>query len=612
MKRILFFIFLLIASQLVIWADNVQFIASAPRVVEVGEQFEITYTLSAQPTGGFRAPEFKGLNLLGGPSQSTSSNVQYINGKVTQSVTYSYSYYFSASKPGTYTFEPAKVTVDGKSYLSNGITIEVAGGAARQNNNPQQQQAQQQGANGNQQVEVEAGNDDIFVRVIVDRTTLYQGEHLVATIKLFSRLNISTIDKVEYPSFNGFFRQDIETQPLRQLDKEVVNGQVYGTGVIQKMVLMPQKSGELVIDPFTLQAVVQIAVRGRARSVWDDFWGPQVKEVRKKVESKTIKINVKPLPAGAPSAFKGAVGVFNFKATLDKQNVKTNDAINLKVVISGNGNLKMIEPLEVKFPSDFETYDPKVNVNTQSTAVGSSGTKTFEYLIIPRHSGNFKIEPLVFAWFDTQTKQYKTLSSGEFLINVEKSGDEGQSTVVSGVSKEDVKFLGKDIQFIKTQTTELKERGDYLFGSFNFWMSYIGALLVFLLSVVFWRKRIKANSDIVVVRNRKANKVAQKRLKDAHLYMKENKNEAFYEYILKALWGYMSDKLAIPVSELSRDNFISETSERNVDDDIVQKFLSILDTCEYARYAPAEGTAQMELLYKDAIEVISKMEQKVR
>jgi hypothetical protein len=611
MKRILFLILLAISARFLVLADNVQFTASAPRVVEVGEQFEITYTISAQPTG-FRPPEFKGLNLLGGPSQSSSSNVQFINGKVTQSTTISYSYYFSASKPGTYTFEPAKVTVDGRTYLSNGITIEVAGAAKQSNQQTAQQQNQQQGAANNQEVAVEAGNDDIFVRVIVDRTSLYQGEHIIATIKLFSRLNISSIDKVEYPSFDGFFRQDIETPPLRQLDKEVVNGQVYGTGVIQKMVLMPQKSGEMVIDPFSLQAVVQIAVRGRARSVWDDFWGPQVKEVRKKVESKAIKINVKPLPYNAPASFKGAVGIYNFKALLDKQNVKTNDAINLKVTITGNGNIKMIEPFDVKFPSDFETYDPKVNVNTQTSANGVSGSKTFEYLIIPRHSGNFKIAPLEFTWFDTQSKQYKTLSSEEFVINVEKSGDENQTTVVTGVDKEDVKFLGKDVQFIKVQKSEFKQRGTYFFGSIDFWMFYIVSAALFAFTTILMRKRIKANSNIVMVRNRKANKVAQKRLKDAHLYMKGNKSEEFYEYILKALWGYMSDKLSIQVSELSRDSIQEAASKKNINAEMLQKFLTIIDTCEFARYAPAGGTSQMENLYNDAIEVISKMEQMVR
>jgi hypothetical protein len=612
MKRFIFLILLLLSSYLLIWADNVQFNASAPRVVEVGEQFEITYTISAQPSG-FRPPEFKGLSLLGGPSQSSSSSVQFINGKVTQSTTISYSYYFSASKPGTYTFEPAKATVDGKTYLSNGITIEVAG-TSRQGNNQQQGQAQnqQQGNNVNQEVVAEAGNDDIFVRVIVDRTSLYQGEHLVATIKLFSRLNISSIDKVEYPSFNGFFRQDIETPPLHQLEKEVVNGQVYGTGVIQKMVLMPQKSGELIIDQFSLQAVVQIAVRGRSRSVWDDFWGPQVKETRKKVESKAIKINVKPLPGNAPATFNGAVGNYSFKAVLDKQNVKTNDAINLKATISGNGNLKMIEPFDIKFPSDFETYDPKINVNTQTSANGVSGSKTFEYLIIPRHSGNFKIAPVEFSWFDTQSKQYKTLSSGDFIINVEKSGDESQTTVVTGVDKEDVKFLGKDIQFIKTQQPLFNNKGQYFFGSLNFWLFYIISSILFALSVILWRKRIKANANIVAVKNKKANKVAQKRLKDAHLYMKENKSEEFYEYILKALWGYMSDKLAIPLSELSRESVLSETSQRNIDSEMINKFMSILDTCEFARFAPSSGTSQMESLFKDAIDVISKIEQKVR
>lgn len=610
MKKALLFILVLFSSAFLALADNIQFSASAPRVVEVGEQFEISFTITGQPSS-FSPPEFKGLNLLGGPSTSSSSSVQFINGKVSQTSSYSYTYYFSSNKAGVYNFGPAKAVVDGKTYSSNSLTIEVAGGG---NSSQQNSQAsgQSQSGNNNQTVVAEAGNDDIFIRILVDKTSLYQGEHLVATIKLFSKLNISSLEKVEYPAFTGFFRQDIETPPLRQLDREAVNGQVYGTGIIQKMVLFPQKNGEIVIDPFSLQATIQIPIRGRSRSIFDDFWGPQVKEVSKKVISKPVKIIVKPLPGNVPESFHGAVGNFTFKVTLDKQKVKTNDAINLKIAINGNGNLKMIEPFDIKFPTDFEVYDPKINVSALPSAGGVNGSKTFEYLIIPRHSGNFKINPIVFTYFDTQTKQYKTLSSGELEISVEKGLNDNSSTIVAGVSKEDVKFLGKDIQFIKIQNPSYKKEGVFLFGSGSFWLAYLIPSILFIFFILLWRKRIKNNANIVLVRNKKANKVASKRLKDAHIYMKNNQKEGFYEYILKALWGYMSDKLSIPVSELGRERIISEAYARQIKEEILNNFLEIIDTCEFARYAPFSDSSQMDIIYHKAAEVISKIEQNIR
>ncbi len=608
MKRLGTLIFAILINTLIGFADNIQFTASAPRVVEVGEQFEITFTINAQPSG-FRPPEFKGLNLIGGPSQSSSSSIQFINGKVTQSVTFSYSYYFTANKPGTYTIEAAKATVDGKSYLSNTLTIEVVGGGKQGSSQGNVSSSQNKTDDNEEEVVAEAGNDDIFVRILVDKTTLYQGEHLIATIKLYSRLNISTIEKVDYPSFNGFFRQDIETPPLQRLEREVVNGQVYGTGIIQKMVLMPQKSGILIIDPFSLQAIVQVAVSRRPRSIWDDFWGPQVKEIRKKVESKPIKITVKPLPAQAPASFNGAVGNFTFKAVLDKQQVKTNDAVNLRITISGNGNLKLIQPFNIKFPTDFETYDPKVTLNTKASNNGIDGSKTFEYLIIPRHSGKFTIPAIEFSWFDTKSKQYKTASSGDLVLEVEKSDKDERTTVITGVDKEDIKFLGKDILFIKTKTPNLTIQGQYLISSLSYWLIYIIAFVLFIGIIIFLRNYIRSNADIKAVRTRKANKIATRRLREAHNYLKLNNLDLFYEHVLKAMWGYISDKLAIPTAELSRETIKELLAQHQIPENIIQKFLEIIDQCEFARYAPSQAAGQMQAVYENAIEVITQIEQ---
>ena len=602
-----YYILLFLISFMSVSAQNIQFTASAPKSVGVGEQFEIIYTLNDQPSG-FKPPEFKNLNLLGGPSTSSSSSVQIINGKVNQNLTFSYTYIFSASNPGTINLNPAQATINGKSYSSNSLTIEVVKSANVQNNNPQ---GNINNNAGNNQTSVDVGNEDVFVRIFPDKNIIYQGEGFIVSIKLYFRLQISIQSGPENLNLDNFFRQDIDLGMI-QKQQENINGRTYLTAVIQKFVLFPQKSGEIVINPFSMKVLVQVPIRNRRPSVFDDFFGPQVQEVEKKISSLPVKIYVKPLTANVPLSFHGAVGDYNFKTIIDKQNLKTNDAINLKLTVSGNGNIKMIEPLEIKFPTDFETYDPKITVNTNVSNAGVTGSKTFEYLIIPRHSGNFKIPSIEFSYFDLKSKQYKTLSSGDIDINVEKSENEGTTNVISGVSKEDVKFLGKDIQYIITQTPVFGKKGEFLFGSLRFCLYYVVSFVLFIILVLLWRKRIRENANIVLVRNKRANKIARLRLKDAHLYMKDNKKEEFYEYILKALWGYMSDKLSIPVAELSREKVIEETDLRKIESDIVQKFLGILDTCEYARYAPIEDGAQMDTIYKDAITVISQIEQNMK
>jgi hypothetical protein len=609
MKKIAF-ITVLIFNIFFVFSENIQLTASAPKVVESGQQFEITFSINGNPSG-FKPPDFKNFSVLGGPSNSSSTNVQIVNGRMSQSITNSYTYYLQAGNPGTYTIDPAKATVDGKNYTSNSISIEVVKGQASATNKGTTPGNQSQQGESQEEV-AQVGNEDVFVRILVDKTTLYQGESLVATIKLFSRLNISSIENAEYPSFTGFFRQDIETQPLRSLQQENVNGKIYYTGIIQKMILFPQQSGQLVIDPFVLQCVVQQQIGRRSRSVFDDFFGPSYQEVRKKIQSLPVKIVIKPLPMNKPESFKGAVGDFTFKSSINKNKVKSNEAITLKISISGNGNLKMIEPFEIGFPTDFDTYDPKITINATASNAGVFGSKTFEYLVIPRHSGKFKIPGVDFTFFDTKSKQYKTLTSEDFDITVEKSADEGANAVVSGVSKEDVRFIGKDIQYIITQIPDFKKKDTFFFGTLSFYLFYLVSSIVFIICLLLWRKRIKDNANVLLVKNRRANKVAKKRLREANQSLKTGNKEQFYENILKALWGYMSDKLTIPVSELSREKVQDEVRNRNIDIGLINKFLEITDACEYARYAPLAGSSKMDSIYNDAVSLLSSFEQKVK
>ncbi len=344
--------------------------------------------------------------------------------------------------------------------------------------------------------------------------------------------------------------------------------------------------------------------------MFDDFFGSVDSEGRK-VISNSVTINVDELPSNKPYNFSGAVGKLNMTASVDNSTVKTNDAINLKVKISGNGNLKYINPIKIDFPSDFDVYDPKVGDNIKYTEGGAVGNKSFEYLMIPRHAGDFTIPAFNFSYFDTGTNQYKSQKAGPFNIKVTKSAGDTTITVSSSFSKEDLKFLGQDIRFIKTDS-KLKKSNQFVFGSRLFYAIYIAGVMMFAIIFLFRRKKLKENANVMLVKNKKANKFARERLKKASTYMKQNKNEAFYEELVKAMWGYLSNKLGIPVASLSKDNARSEMLSKNVDEEYINQIMNIIDRCEYARYAPVTEETKMDTLYNDAIKVISKLQQKLK
>ncbi|PLX10343.1 MAG: BatD protein [Marinilabiliales bacterium] len=603
MKRWYFLFFILIAQ--CGYAQEVTFTASAPEVVELGQQFRLIYTINAQAEN-FSAPAIDAFSILAGPSTSQSSNVSIINGKVTQNFELRYTYIVQANKEGNFTIPPAEVVVDKKTYKSNPITVEVIKGArAPQHESSGLSEQTQQPSNQSQ-----ISNADLYIKIFVSKQKVHREEHLVATIKLFSRLNITRLDNAKLPSFQGFIAEELEVPPLTSLNRESINNQVYLTGVLKKYVLYPQKSGKLEIDPFEMDVYYQKPGNRRSRSMFEDFFGTVDTEGRK-VTSNIVTIEVYELPGNKPFNFSGAVGKLDLTATIDNENVKTNDAINLKVKLSGSGNLKYINPLSIEFPSDFDVYDPKVGDNIKYTEGGAIGNKTFEYLIIPRHAGEFTIPEFSFTYFNTQTDRYTTEKAGPFKISVSKSEGDTAVTVSSAFTKEDLKFLGQDIRFIKTDMN-LTRANEFIFGSKAYWMVYIVSFVIFILVFVFRRKKMKENANILLVKNKKANKFARKRLKTASVFMKQNKKEAFYEELVKALWGYLSDKLGIPVADLSKDKAREQLLNNNVDTEYIEQILSIIDRCEYARYAPVTEETKMDTLYNDAIKVISKLQQKLK
>lgn len=603
-KLIILLCFLGLAGSLL--AQNVQVTAQAPNVVEVGEQFQIDFTVNAEPSN-FIVPEMRDFRLLYGPSTSQSSSTQIINGKASSTFAYTYSYYFQASKAGKYLIGSAEATVGGKKYKSNPINIEVVnnGAASKQS----QQSGQPATTQSSPQPEQVSDGGNVFVRVLVDKKSVYQGEYLTATIKIYSKYSISAVGNADLADA-GFFKQEVAI-PQPHMERENVNGQIYGTAVLKKYILIPQKSGSLTLQPMTLECNVQQPVQSRSRGIFDDFFGPSVQNVPLKLKSKPITISVKSLPGGAPASFNGAVGKFTFDTKVDKKALKTNEAVTLKVTVNGTGNIKLIDAPKVNFPPDFDTYDPKIALNTTDANGGITGSKTFEYLLIPRNPGTFKIAPLVFTYFDVVANQYKTLTSSELTFDVEKGSDNQSANMITSQSKEDVKFIGKDIRFIKTNDSRLAKVNEYFFGSSLFYAIYIIVFLVFIGTIWFRRRTIKQNANIAYVRNRRADKYAAKRFKLAKTYLVANQKEQFYDEVLKAIWGYLSDKANIPLSELSRDAALELLRNRGVDDELITKFTALLDNCEFARYAPS-GASSMQDDYNNAVDLITKLQQKIK
>ncbi len=595
-------ILILLFTGLMVHAEDVSLTASAPKVVSMGEQFRLIFTLNKK-ADQFLQPDLADFSVLMGPSTSYSQSTSIVNGKMTRSVSYTYTYILQPKKPGEFMISPAVAKVGKKSYKSSPLKIEVVKGdqKAAAGNTRSSQGTSTTGS----------GQPNLFVKVLVNKKNLYVGEHLTATIKIYSRVNLSGFDDVKFPTFDGFLKTDIETPPLRSLERENVNGQIYGTGVISRVVLFPQKSGTLVIDPVEIQCLVQQRSSRSSNSFFDDFFD-SYQTIKKRIKSPALKINVKPLPAGKPMGFSGAVGSFTLTGSIDKTEVKANEAVTLKLRVSGNGNLKLISPPEVNFPLDFETYDPKINSNLKTTINGTSGSKTFEYLMIPRVKGEFRIPPVAFHYFDPSSGSYKTLHTSEYLIKVLPGNEDESGTVITSTSKEGVKFIGKDIRYIKTSTVKLKKRGESIWGTPWFFGVYIFSILLFIAVYILRRKKMKEESNIELLKNKKANKFAKKRLKLASAQMRAGNSSTFYQAVLKALWGYLSDKLGIPLSGLSRDNVAQNLKEKGIDDEIITGMISLIDNCEFAQYAPSGSAGNMEDIYKQAVRIITKMENKVR
>lgn len=590
-----------------------EFTASVSRnPVGVGEQFEVTFTINTSGSG-FQAPSFKDFIVLGGPNQSTS--MQFINGSMSQAV--SYSYFLQAKAEGTFRIDGAVINANGKRIQSNALAVNVVKGAAKQqgNNNQQQQQSAE--------TDLSLLSKNVFLRAIANKTSVTRGEPLLVTFKLYTRVSVLNVTTSKLPSFNGFWNQELKSPEQLDQRNETLNGIGYKVATVKSVVLFPQQSGTLTIDAMEGECIARVQVKSKRQNdpfgmFNDPFFGDpfgfgNVRDVKVPVKSDPLKITVKDLPPNSDPAFNGSVGKFTMEASLDKEDVRSNDAVNLKIKISGKGNIKLIESPEVTVPPDMEKYDPQVNENISATVNGVTGTKTFTYVLIPRQAGNYIIDPVQFVYYDLDKKQYVSLKSAEFKLNVSRGKDDGSSgSAVVVQNKADFKLIGKDIRFIKTNrvAANILQRGNF-YGSIIFYSLILLALLL-VIAAAWYKKRMDAiNSNPLLVRSKSANRVALKHLSSAKKLLHEKKHDLFYDEVYKALNLYSANKLGIDLAELNKENLSVSLAQRNVRPELIQKLISTLDHCEFARFASVQSGINPDVVYNDAVQLISSLENEI-
>lgn len=605
MKKLIIILIALIAYSTQAFADKVSFTASAPDAVVVGDQFRLSYTVTTQKVKDFRAPSIKGFDVLMGPSRSQQSSTQIVNGNVTSTSSITFTYILMANTAGEYTIGGASIVADGNQMVSNSVKIKVL---------PQDQNSNggQGGSSAHSSSGTSVSDQDLFITATASKTNVFEQEAFVLTYKIYTRESNLQLNNAKLPDFKGFHSQEIEMTTNARWTPEHYRGRNYYTTVYRQFVLFPQQSGKLYIDPAQFQMTIGKPVQ--SDDPFDAFFngGSNVIEIKKSIATPKIAINVSPLPAGKPADFSGGVGEFTVSSSINSQELKTNDAITIKLVISGTGNLKLISNPEIKFPEDFEVYDPKVDNQVRLTREGLTGNRVIEYLAIPRHAGTYKIPGISFSYFDIRSKSYKTLKTEEYVVNIEKGAGNADQVIANFTNKEDLKVLGEDIRYIKQNEVTLQPKGSFFYGSMSYWLFYIIPALAFIIFFIIYRKQAAENANVAKVRTKKANKVATKRMKLAGKLLSENKKDAFYDEVLKALWGYISDKLNIPVSRLSKDNIEEKLRNHGVSEELIKDFLNALNDCEFARFAPGDESQAMDKVYASSIEVISKMENSIK
>lgn len=608
MRKVLLTLICLVMNTVMAMAQ-VTFKIEAPRQTEVGQQIRVKYVANTSDVEDIQVGDFNGFEVIYGPSTSRSSNFTMINGKTTQSSTLTFTYVLVATKEGTHKLPAGTIKVNGKSIKSTSANIEVLPASAQGNNSNQGSNAGGQGAQDDTQGRASKPNGsnigakDLYMTVTANKTKVYEQEAVLLTYKLYTLVNIQQISG-EIPQLDGFHVQELDAKQQMSLKYERVNGHNYGTAIWRQYVLFPQKSGKLKIPSVTFDA--QIEVQNTSMDPFDVFFGggslSQI--VRKSITTPSYELEVMPLPTPKPVNFSGAVGNFAISGSLTPQEVKANDATTLRLVVSGYGNMKLMSAPKIKFPQDFELYDPKETDKTTYTTNGAKGNKIYDYVAVPRHSGTFHIPAVEFCYFDLESNSYKILHTDSMTITVAKGSGR---TVSTSAEQEDLKVLGNDIRYIKMGEVNASATEQIIYGSRLYWLAYPALLLIFLFTLVIGKRMARFGGS-----RKKASKVAVKRLRNAEKLMKQGQSEQFYEEVMHALLGYAADKLGIPLSELSKDNVAEAMSRSQVPEELARNYVNVMSECEFARFAPGEPAAKMEKMYAEASDTINRLDASIK
>lgn len=591
--------------------SDVTFKTICKKQVYVGEQFQVSYELNGDGKD-FKSPNFNNFEVIGGPFTSTSSSIQVINGSVTRTNTQTYSFHLRAIKEGKFMLPQASVTVDKKRITSDPFEINVI---------PNGDSSNETSTSTSTQVKTNVSNRDVFLEATPNKRKVYLGEQIVLTYRIFFNIPISQLTISESPSYTGFWTKDItNNNGALQQSSIIRDGQQYNVATIQEIVLFPQKTGELTIDPLDISCIAQIRQersRSRGYDPFDDFFGDimgtSYTNVRKEIKSQPINIEVVPLPvSNKPADFKGSVGQYTFTSKIDKTELKANEAFTYTLTVSGKGNIELLELPKPIFPPDFEVYDPKITSSIKDNALGVSGSKKAEYIVIPRVAGKFDIEGTNFSYFDPSLGKYVTLKSDNYNVTVSKDNGTQSSNGIYAPGQADIKYLGKDIRHINTTNNKLSITGVTFFMSPLYIVIIILIFLIFVISLTIYKRVNKLNKNQVMMRNKKATKVAKKRLTNAYNHLKHSNQNGFYEELSQALWGYISDKLNISRSQLSMDSVKEIMTNHNITEEIITEFIDLLNNCEFARFAPGDPNKKMDDLYQKGIDVITKIEKTLK
>lgn len=596
-NKIFNLILLLVISSFLKANDEVKLTASAPATVIMGKPFQITYTANAK-VSDFKAPAITNFDILAGPFKSESYSSQIVNGNMSSSVSISFTYTLQAQKTGTFTIPSAGITANGNKYTSNGLSIKVL---------PADDNSESSSSSSSAATTISSKN--LFIRPVLSRSSVYEQEAVTLSYKLYTTYDIVQFGNKVMPDFNGFLKQEFEQTGNTQLDYENYNGKNYLTATVYQVILYPQSSGEITIDKATFEAIIRVQSRQPVRSIFDDFFESYT-NVARSIDVPPLKIQVKALPAGKPVPFSGVVGQFSISSSLSSEQVKVNEAVTMKINISGSGNMKLLKNPDIHFPEALEVYDPKVSNSFKTASAGLTGTKSVEIMFIPRHAGTFEIPSWELNYFDSKDQKYRTLRTPVYSLQVLKSdGTVDEQVFVSNyTNKEDIKQIGNDIRYIFTGPVKFAKSETYVLSNILSWLFFILPLLIAFTLYLLFRKHVKDNADMEMVKNRKANRIAVKRLKYAQKMLKAGNKDLFYEEVMKAIWSYLSDKLIIPVAAINKDIITLVLAEKGVNENLIIKLTNILNTCEFARFAPGSGQQEMGNLYEETIQVISDIE----